>query len=108
MDTVIGFIALIYWVGAFVALIVYPHRIGGNRYAYVTVFMHHPSRRNGIPWLAKTIVKIFGWPVVLALWLRDDRPPSKELYGEAAAERLGIPPESLNEATNAFATKWTA
>lgn len=44
----------------------------------------------------------------VGLWLRDGRPPSKELHGEAAAERLGIPPGSLNEATNTFATKWTA
>lgn len=66
IDSVLGFVALIYWVGAFVALFVCPHRVGGNRYAYVTVFMHPPSRRNGIPWLAKTIVKIFGWPILWA------------------------------------------
>lgn len=108
MDAILGILAVTYWAGAFVAIFVYPRRIGGNRYAYVTAVMHPASRRNGIPWLVKTIVKIFGWPVVLGLWLRDGQPPSKELYGEAAAERLGIPPESLNEATNAFATKWTA
>lgn len=107
MGAIFAVFVVTYYIGAFASIFVYAHRIGGGVGAYVTAVAHEPSRRNGIPWLAKTVVKVIGWPIVLALWLRDDQPPPKELYGDAAAERLGIPVDSLTVATNAFATKWT-
>lgn len=100
-------IVVAYYLGAFVSIFVYPRRVGGSMGAYVTAVAHEPSRRNGVPWLAKTVVKVIGWPIVLGLWIRDGQPPSKELYGDAAAERLGIPTSSLDYHTNGFATKWT-
>lgn len=108
MEALLGWLALVYFGGMVVAFFVYPRRIGGGRYAYATAVMHPPSRRNGIPWLAKTIVKLVAWPIVLAIWLSEGRPASKELYGPAAGERLGIPESHVTGARGAFATKWTS
>lgn len=105
METLLIVIAIPYWLGQLVAIFVYPLRIGARPVgAYVTAIMHPPSRRNGIPWLLKTLVKVVGWPIVLYIWLRDGRPPSPVLFGDAAAEKLGIDPSC----SQAFATKWTA
>ena len=66
--------------------------------------MHPASRRNGIPWLVRSFAKALVWPLVLYNWNEAGRPPSPVLFGEAAAEKLGMDPASAQ----AFATKWTA
>lgn len=104
MEFLLVVVLVPYYVGQLVAIFVYPMRIGASPVgAYITAVMHPPSRRNGIPWLIRTIVKVIGWPVVLYVWLKDGRPASPVLYGDAAAERLGIDPSR----SQAFATKWT-
>jgi len=102
-------ILAVYGYGIVVALYVYLCRVAGrliSPVALASIFMHVPSRRNGIPWLAKAIVKAVGWPVVLATWMATGRPPSPILVGPAAAVRLGIDPDSLDYPTNGFATMW--
>jgi hypothetical protein len=99
----------VYGYGIAVALYVHLCRASGRLItpaAFATIFLHVPSRRNGIPWLVKAVAKAFGWPVVLATWLANGRPPSPVLVGPAAAIRLGIDPDSLGYLTNGFATMW--
>lgn len=101
----------IYTYGTAIGLYVYLCRVAGKLIspnAITMVFMHAPSRRNGIPWFAKSVVKAVGWPVVLGVWIGDGRPSSPVLFGPAAAVRLGIDPDSLSYASNAFATMWKA
>lgn len=96
---------VIYEIGAMVSLGVFAVRAGGSVIgSYMTAFMHPPSRRNGIPWVLKSFVKAMAWPYVLWDWNQRGRPPSPVLYGQEAAERLGLNPERAS----AFATKWTA
>lgn len=105
MEILLGIVLIPYYVGQLIAIFVFPLRIGGSPIgAYITAVMHPPSRRNGIPWLIKTLAKTIGWPIVFGLWIRDGRPPSPILFGDAAAEKLGFDP-SLSQG---FATKWTA
>lgn len=94
---------VIYMLGVVVAVVVLPWRIGLNRFAWAVAFMHPGSRRNGIPWAIKAYLKTIIWPVVFGLWLAQDRPPSRVLYGPAAAEELyGDPGKALP----GFMTKW--
>ena len=95
-----------YYLGIVVAIFVYPRRVGLNRYAYASAFMHVPSRRNGVPWVAKTIGKIVVWPIVFGLWVQAGRPPSQVLYGPDATERLGHPDGEIPYHLRGFATKW--
>lgn len=102
---VFGIFFVVYEIGVFVALAVFAVRAGGSVVGpYITAFAHPPSRRNGIPWVLKSIGKAFAWPYVLWDWDQRGRPPSPVLYGEAAAERLGIDPDS----GPGFLTKWSA
>lgn len=96
----------IWWIGVFATLIVMPYRCGGNLTAYATVFAHEPSRRNGLPWLARTVGKALVWPYYLYQWNQAGRPPTPVLYGPDAAVALGIDPSTLSYGTNAFATMW--
>lgn len=99
----------VYAYGIAVALYVYLCRAAGRLItpvAFASIFLHVPSRRNGIPWLVKAIVKAVGWPAVLGIWLANGRPPSPVLVGPAAATRLGIDPDGLGYLTNGFATMW--
>lgn len=104
MEAILAVLLVSYYVGMLAAAIAYAYRAGGTVGAYVTAVMHPPSRRNGIPWLLKTWVKICLWPLILYQWLQDGKPPSPVLYGELAAERLGINPDHAM----GFATKWTS
>lgn len=102
----VGVAALVtYWVGVFVSFFVYPYRAGLNRFAWLGAFMHPGSRRNGIPWVIKSYIKVMLWPVVLGIWLHRGKPPSPVLFGPEAAERLyGDPDKHLP----GFMTKWSA
>lgn len=95
-----------YYVGIAVSIFVYPRRVGLNFYAYQAAFMHEPSRREGIPWVIKTIGKIAVWPIVCALWVQAGRPPTHVLYGPDASERLGQPSTNIPYHLRGFATKW--
>ena len=103
-------LSIAYYLGWFVAAFVFPARVNGGRFVspliYLSAWMHPPSRRNGLPWVIKTFVKVSFWPVVFAYWMYKGRPPSPVLFGDAAAERLGLPETSY--ATQNFATKWKA
>lgn len=92
------------------SLFVYSWRCGlgwnvGN--TVMSAWMHVPSRRNGVPWMILTFGKALGWPVVLGIWLRADRPASSLLFHESAAAALGRPPGELSYAERGFATKWS-
>jgi hypothetical protein len=65
--------------------------------------MHPGSRRNGIPWAITAYCKVLVWPAVFAVWLANGRPPSRVLYGPAAAEQLYGDPD---RALPGFVTKW--
>jgi hypothetical protein len=108
MQVLLGIILVPYYIGIPVSAYVYAARCGTSWDAYIVAFVHVPSRRNGIPWVIKTLGKIAVWPVVFVRWLRAGQPVTAELYGPTAAERLGRDPDTLNYATNGFATKWTA
>ena len=98
-------LVVIYEVGALLSLPVYAVRAGGSLVGpYITAVMHPASRRNGIPWLLKTLGKAIAWPYVLWDWNERGRPPSPVLYGEAAAEKLGIDPDRAE----GFMTRWMA
>ena len=105
-----GVLGGIYYLGVFIALFVFPARVNGGGFAsplvYLMAWQHPPSRRNGIPWVIKTIGKAFVWPAVFGLWQYEGRPPSPVLFGGAAADKLGLPEPGYE--TNGFATKWTA
>jgi hypothetical protein len=105
MEVVLGTLVITYYVGWFVTMFVLPRRVGLNRHAWPVAFMHPPSRRNGIPWAIVSVGKMSAWPIVLAFWLLNDQPPSRVLYGPAAAERLYGDPE---RALPGFLTKWKA
>jgi hypothetical protein len=49
--------------------------------------------------------KLVLWPIVFVIWLANDRPPSRVLYGPDAAERLYGDPD---RAMPGFMTKWKA
>ena len=100
---ILAILFAVYEIGVLVALGVFAVRAGGSVLGtYITAVMHPPSRRNGIPWVLKAVGKAFAWPYVLWDWDQRGRPPSPVLYGEAAAERLGI------DSGPGFLTKWTA
>lgn len=110
MIGVLLFVYVVYVVGGVASLFVFPARCGAGGSpplglgAYMTAIMHPASRRNGIPWLVKSFVKMIGWPIVFYKWWSEGKPPSPVLFGEAAAEKLGIDPAD----SHAFATMWTA
>lgn len=114
MVTIFGWLAaivvVIYYVGVFVSLFVYPWRagLGASLFVYPSAWMHEPSRRNGVPWILKTALKAFGWPLVLITWLVQEKPEPKVLYGFAAAERLGFTGDELPYHLRGFASKWKA
>jgi hypothetical protein len=103
-----GWLQFVYVLGVFISFgVVFPMRAGSEwkgLNAIVTAFAHEPSRRNGIPWVAKSFAKALAWPVVLGLWLKDDRPESPVVFGPVAARELGIDPDSLDYHSLAFAT----
>jgi len=102
LEALLVVILVPYYVGGLVSVFVYPWRAGLNIMAYVGAFAHEPSRRNGIPWVIKTFVKMSAWPIVFGVWLRDGRPPSRVVFGPDAAERFGRPGDYLP----GFQTKW--
>lgn len=97
-------LVVVYELGALASVAVYAYRAGGTPVAYVTAFLHPPSRRNGIPWAIRSFGKAVAWPLVLYTWNDAGRPPSPVLFGEAAAEKLGKDPDLAQ----GFATKWSA
>ena len=109
MAALLGVVGVSYVVGMVVSsCFVYPSRVGLNLFAYLSAFMHVPSRRAGIPWVIKTYVKALGWPVVLGIWLLAGRPASTVFYGPEASRRLGQSTHNIPYDLRGFATKWTA
>lgn len=110
MTAVIGLLFGLYMLGGVVSVFVFPVRCGAGGSpplglgAYLTAVMHPPSRRNGLPWIGRSFVKMYVWPIVLIKWWNEGRPPSPILFGEAAAKKLGMDPSS----SEGFATMWTA
>lgn len=111
MKTIWTSVVVVYEIGAIVSfLFVFPARVGfsPNPAVYVSAWMHVPSRRNGLPWAFIGLLKAAVWPILLALWIRDGRPPSPLLFGAAAAERLGKDASDLEYGSRGFASKWKA
>lgn len=103
-----GILLAIYYIGLIAAfLFVFPWRIGANPTIYVTAFAHPPSRVNGIVWAVTCFLKSYIWPFLLWRWLAAGRPPPTVLFGEPAAEMLGIPYHDTYS-SRGFAIKWLA
>ena len=103
MEVIAAILGITYFVGLIASLFVLPWRVGLNRFAWAVAFARPGSRRNGIPWAVVSYTKALIWPAVLGLWLAQERPPSRVLYGEAAAEAMyGDPSRALP----GFMTKW--
>lgn len=105
MAAILGVLLITYFVGYIATLFVMPWRAGVSSQAWLVAFMHPQSRRNGIPWAIVAYGKAVLWPLVFAIWLMNDRPPSSVLYGPEAAERLYGDPD---RALPGFMTKWKA
>ncbi len=105
MDSVLLFFVWAYFIGCVVSAVVYPRRAGMDTGAWLVAFMHPGSKRNGIPWVLMTVIKVISWPIVLGIWLNQGRPPSPVLFGPAAALMLYGDAERYQPG---FLTKWTA
>jgi hypothetical protein len=78
-----AFIAIAYFVGFFVAMVVIRHRAGvGQR----RLKIFGPGGV-GLDWFVVTFVITLFWPVSLGVWLARGRPEPRIVFNERAEER---------------------
>lgn len=92
-----GFFSAIVWVyviGAIGSIYIYSARATGLHAAAMGhMMLEWRSFFRGYLWTLATFVNAVAWPVVLILWLLAGKPPPPTLFGPAAAEAMGMPPE---------------
>jgi hypothetical protein len=77
------FLALTYWAGLFVGMVVIRHRAGIGQ-GRMKIFGHDGF---GPAWFCQSLVALLFWPATLIIWLARGRPEPRVVFNERAGER---------------------
>lgn len=88
MDSVLGAMVVVYWVGFLVAIPVLRIRAGTGFWHRLKIF---GPGGFGPVWVATMVVCAMFWPLTLAVWLARGRPEPRVVFNDRASERQARP-----------------